>query len=197
MATTDDITRLLKAYGAGDRAALDRLLPLVYDHLKAVARARLRAEYDRHTMNTTALAHEAFLKLADAAQVDWQGREHFMAIASRLMRQVLIDAARRRKAARRGGGQAPVSINDELPITDEYSETLLDLDDALERLARHHERAATVLQHSVFAGYTNEEIAGMLDVSVSTVERDLRFARAWLGREWHSAENPQPDELHG
>ena len=187
----DEITRLLKAYGAGDRGALDELLPLVYERLKRIARARLRSERPGHTLNTTGLVHEAYLRLADAQGIDWQDRAHFMAIASRTMRQILIGAARHRKAAKRGGGQRPVSYDDELPLSDEYSEALLDLNDALERLAVHHNRAAEVLQHSYFAGYANAEIAKMMDVSLSTVERDLRFARAWLGRDWKTADSPE------
>lgn len=183
----DEVTRLLKAYGGGDRAALDRLLPLVYERLKGIARARLRRERSGRTLNTTGLVHEAYMKLVDGTDVDWQDRAHFMSIASRVMRQILIDAARHRKAAKRGGGQRPVSYDDDLPVFGDYSEALLDLDDALERLAVHHGRAADVLQHRYFAGYTNEEVAKLLDVSLSTVERDLRFARAWLGRDWDPA----------
>jgi RNA polymerase sigma factor (TIGR02999 family) len=187
----DKITRLLKAYGAGDPGALDELLPLIYERLKRIARARLRSERPGHTLNTTGLVHEAYLKLADAHGIDWKDRAHFMVIASRTMRQILIEAARRRNAAKRGGGRRPVSYDDELPLSDEYSEALVDLDDALERFAIHHRRAADILQHSYFAGYTNGEIAEMLAVSVSTVERDLRFARAWLGRDWDVADRVQ------
>ncbi len=190
---SQEITRLLKAYSAGDRTALDRLLPLVYERLKGIARARLSREQPGHTLNTTGLVHEAYLKLVEGPDVDWQDRGHFMAIASRLMRQVLIDAARQRKAARRGGGRRPAAYDDDLPMTDDYSEVLLDLDDALERLAVHHGRAADILQHRYFAGYSNEEVASLLGVSLSTVERDLRFARAWLGRDGESAAHPEEE----
>ncbi|MDX1741112.1 MAG: ECF-type sigma factor [Rhodothermales bacterium] len=181
---TEQITRLLRAYGRGDREALDRLLPLVYERLKQVARARLRQERPGHTLNTTGLVHEAYLKLVGGVDVDWQDRAHFLAISSRLMRQILIGAARRRKASKRGAGWWPVSYDDDLAISEEHSDALLDLDDVLERLATYHARAADVLQHHYFGGYSNQEIAAMLNVSLSTVERDLRFARAWLGREW-------------
>ncbi|NNE48080.1 MAG: sigma-70 family RNA polymerase sigma factor [Rhodothermales bacterium] len=189
MAKRDEITRLLKACSGGDRASFDRLIPLIYDRLKDVARARLRAEDPAHTLNTTGLVHEAYLKLVHVRDVDWQDRAHFMAIASRTMRQILIDAARHRKAAKRGAGEKAMPITEDLPISDSYSETLLDLDDALQRLEMHHFRAAEVLQHRYFAGYTNDDIAQMLGISLSTVERELRFARAWLGRDWHAATN--------
>lgn len=187
MANREEITRLLRAYGGGDRDAFDRLLPLIYDHLKRVARARLRLERQRDSLNTTGLVHEAYLKLVDTPDVDWQDRAHFLAIASRIMRRILIDAARHRMAVKRGGGREPVPLDDALPISEGYSETLLDLDDALERLALHHNRAARILQHRFFAGYTNEDVAKMLGISLSTVERELRFARAWLAREWQPA----------
>jgi RNA polymerase sigma factor (TIGR02999 family) len=135
--------------------------------------------------------HEAYLKLLDAPDIDWQDRAHFMAVASRTMRQIMIDAARRRKAVKRGGGRRTVPYDDELPISEDYSDALLDLDEALQKLTLHHRRAADVLQHRYFAGYTNEEIAMLLGVSLRTVERDLRFARAWLGREWEAIQNPE------
>jgi len=191
MTNRDEITRLLQAYSEGDPRAFDQLLPLVYDRLKRIARSRLRSERPGHTLNTTGLVHEAYLKLVDPPDVDWQDRAHFMAIASRTMRQILISAARNRQAFKRGSGKGTVPIDDELPISDSYSETLLDLDDAIDRLGLHHARAAAVLQHRHFAGYTNEEIAKMLGISVSTVERDLRFARAWLGRDWQEGPNSE------
>jgi RNA polymerase sigma factor (TIGR02999 family) len=196
MTDRHEITRLLRAFSEGDPGAFDRLFPLLYDRLKAIARSRLRGERRGHTLNTTGLVHEAYLKLTGTQDIAWQDRAHFMAIASRVMRQILITAARNKRALKRGAGQKAVQLDDDLPISDSYSETLLDLDDGLDRLGSHHSRAAEVLQHKYFAGYTNEEIAALLGVSLSTVERDLRFGRAWLGRDWESIPKPEEADSH-
>jgi RNA polymerase sigma factor (TIGR02999 family) len=180
MAHRPDLTRLLLAYGEGERSALDQLLPLVYDQLRAIAHARLRGERPGHTLNTTGLVHEAYLKLVDLDHVQWQDRSHFFALAARLMRQILIDYARVRKADKRGGGVPNLPLEEALWMPVEQAERLLELDEALTHLAAEHPRAGEALGHHYFAGLSNEETAQVLGVSVPTVERDLRFGRTWL-----------------
>lgn len=184
MTTPPDITRLLSAYTDGNRDVMDQLLPLVYEQLKQLAHARLRAERPDHTLNTTGLVHEAYLKLVDVTQVHYESRGHFFAMASRVMRRILIDYAERRRAQKRGGGARPVSLDEERLLPDDYAETLLDLNDALDRLEQLYPRPAEAMVHRYFGGLTNEEIAEATGVSLSTVERDLRFARTWLTRVW-------------
>ena len=179
-----DVTRLLKAYSNGDRDALDRLLPVLYDQLKRLAHARLRHERAGHTLNTTGLVHEAYVRLVGVDQVQWAGRAHFLAVASRTMRRILINYARDRRALKRGGGRARVDLDEGRLVADDHAEALLDLDDALHKLEALHPRPGKVAAHRYFGGLTNAETADALGVSLSTVERDLRFARAWLAREW-------------
>jgi RNA polymerase sigma factor (TIGR02999 family) len=186
-APTAEITTLLCAWRDGDAAAFERLLPLVYDELHRMAHRHLRGERPDHTLDTTALVHEAYLKLVDAARVQWQDRAHFLAMASRTMRRILVDWAHARNAAKRGGGARPLSLDATgaaLPVADDRLGDLLDLDDALTRLEALNARAGQALAFHYFGGLTQEESAAALGVSVATVERDLRFARAWLAREW-------------
>lgn len=180
MAHKTDITRLLRAYGAGERSALDRLMPAVYEQLRSIAHNRLRGERPGHTLSSTGLVHEAYLKLVDLDHVQWNDRRHFFALAARLMRQILIDYARIRKADKRGGGAPKLPLEEALWMPQQDAERILELDEALERLADEHPRAAEALGHRYFAGFTNEETAQGLGVSVPTVERDLRFGRTWL-----------------
>lgn len=184
MLSQADVTQLLHAYGAGDREAFDRLMPIVYEQLRKLAHARLRQERPDHTLNTTGLVHEAYLKLVDINQVQWENRGHFFAMASKVMRRVLINYANKRNAQKRGGGAPHEALEEERLIPETYAETLLELDDALKRLEARHPRQGEAVQHRYFGGLTNEEAAEALGVSVTTVERDLRFARAWLAREW-------------
>lgn len=171
-----------------DPGALDRLLPLVYDQLRRVAHHQLGAEPTGHTLSTTALVHEAYLKLVDQTRVQWQDRAHFFAIASRAMRRILIDYARRHRAARRGGMRdgipsTPVSLDEvEIPIA-ERAEALLALDEALERLERFDARLAQVVECRFFAGLTEAETAATLEVSQRTVAREWAVARGWLYQE--------------
>ena len=181
---TPDVTRLLAAYADGDRDALDRLMPMLYDQLKRLAHARLRNERAGHTINTTGLVHEAYARLVDVDRVQWQDRAHFLAVASRIMRRILVNYARDRRAVKRGGGRVRVDLDEGRLVPDDHAEALLDLDDALERMATLHPRPGEVAAHRYFGGLTNAETAEALGVSVSTVERDLRFARAWLANEW-------------
>lgn len=178
-----EVTRLLHAWRGGDAHALDRLVPALYDEMRRMAQRHLRRERDDHTLGTSGLVHEAFLRLVDAEGVDWQDRAHFLAVASRTMRRVLVDWAKARNALKRGGGAAHVTLDEGL-LSDDEAATVLDLDDALDKLERVSERAAQAAEMRYVGGLSNEEIGGALAVSVATVERDLRFARAWLAREW-------------
>lgn len=175
-----DITALLADLHSGDEAAVDAVLPLVYDELQALARGQLRHERAGHTLNPTALVHEAYVKLVgqDAA---WENRAHFFGVASLAMRRVLVHYARRRAARKRGGGRAAVTL-DEGAVGEAPPEDLLALDEALTRLAALAERPAKVVELRFFGGLTQEETAEALGVSVPTVQRDWQTARAWLGR---------------
>jgi RNA polymerase sigma factor (TIGR02999 family) len=171
----------------GNEESLDRLMPLVYEQLKRLAHARLREERRGHTLNTTGLVHEAYLKLTDINQLDWQDREHFFAMASRVMRRILINYAAKRRAYKRGGPLEKVDLEDALSISDDEAEIFLELDDFLGQLESIHPRQAKILEHRYFGGLTNEETAETLGVSLRTVERDQRFARAWLASVWDEA----------
>ena len=179
-----DVTQILLRWSGGDQEALDRLLPLVYDQLKKLAHARLGGERAGHTLNTTALVHEAYLKLVDINRVQWKDRAHFLAMASRQMRRILIDYAHQRKALKQGGGAQKEVLDEELLIPEEMVETLLELDDALQRLAVLYPRQSKAVELHYFGGLTLEEAGEVLGVSAPTVMRDLRFAQAWLATEW-------------
>ena len=179
------ITQLLARVRDGDAAALERLIPLVYDDLRALARAQLRREDAGHTVSPTGLVHEAYLRLVASGQLSAADRGHFFAIAARTMRRVLIDYARGRKRMKRGGGQIAVSLDDDLApfLTDEIADELIALDDVIERLRTASPRAARVVECRFFAGLTLEETADALAVSTKTVQRDWLLARAWLRKE--------------
>jgi RNA polymerase sigma factor (TIGR02999 family) len=174
------VTELLLRLRSGDRAALDRLTPIVYDELLRIARHHLRGESEGHTLNTTALAHEAWLKLVDVGRVEWQDRAHFLALASRAMRRILIDHARQRSAGRRGGGAVPLPLDEATTVAVEAPEALLALDDALAKLANLSPRLAQVVECRYFGGLTEDETAGALGVTTRTVQRDWVKARGWL-----------------
>jgi RNA polymerase sigma factor (TIGR02999 family) len=179
-----DITGLLRRVNADDRAAFDTLVPLVYGQLRRMAHDRLRVERSNHTLNTTALVHEAYLELVEVDQPSWQDRAHFLAAASRVMRHVLVDHARARSAKKRGGGWVQVELDpDVLRLTDECAEAVRDLDGALKRLAELSPRQARLLEQRYFGGLKLEECAEALGVSLATVKNDLRLGRAWLARE--------------
>lgn len=178
-----EVTRLLHDWQAGDERAFDRLLPLVYEQLRTQARRHLRRERDGHTLTPTALVHEAFLSLAGESPVPWTDRVHFFAIASRVMRQVLIWYARRRSAAKRGGGLAPVTLDDDLALTDARADDLLALDESLVRLEALDPRLCRVVECRYFGGLTVDDTAAALSISPATVKRDWQTARAWLRRD--------------
>jgi len=187
--TSAEITRWLKAWGQGEVSAVDRLTPLVYDELRRLARIHMRKERPGHTLQTTALVNEAFLRLVDAREVDWHDRAHFFAVSARIMRRILVDGARARASLKRGGGVEPVAHStavdlDQLPaITSDLGPQLCALDDALEALARMDPRRAQVVDLRFFGGLSVEETGHVLDISPQTVMRDWRLARAWLARE--------------
>jgi RNA polymerase sigma factor (TIGR02999 family) len=180
------ITRLLADWRRGDEAAAERLLPLVYHELKKIAAIHLRGERAAHTLQPTALVHEAYLRLVDLEQVDWRDRTHFFALASRLMRRILVDHARRRQAVKRSPDQdLPPAASEEAGLR---IEELLALDAALDRLAALDERQVRVVELRYFAGLSVEETAQVLDVSPSSVKRDWVSARAWLHLQLSSRE---------
>ena len=185
MPVSSDITGMLIGWSEGDPAALDRLVPILYDELKRLAHARLRDEAEGHTLSTTGLVHEAYLKLIEIDRVQWKDRNHFLAVASRLMRRVLIDQAHRRKAQKRGGGAQRLELDEaELRFDSAQADMLLELDDALARMETQHPRQSQALELYYFGGLTQKEVADVLDVSQATVVEDLRFARAWVARVW-------------
>jgi RNA polymerase sigma factor (TIGR02999 family) len=186
--SSSDVTRLLNRLSDGHEAALDRLLPAVYNELRRIAHEELRGERDDVTIRTTALVHEAYMKLVDHADVDWQDRQHFFAVAARAMRQVLVEHARKRAAQKRGGAGPDLPLDKVTLPVETDTERLLALDDALDTLAGQDERAVKVVECRFFSGYTIEETADVLGVSPSTVKRDWRGAKAWLNRALDGAE---------
>lgn len=183
-----DVTRALTELSAGDPEALDRLLPVVYDHLRGIARRELRRERPDHTLNATALVHEAYLRLVQLDRIDWEGRAHFFGAAARAMRRILISYARMKKADKRGAGAEHASLDDVVVVARERPGRLLALDEALDRLAERDARQARVVECRYFAGMTVEETATALGTSPATVKRDWVLARAWLNRDL--AEHP-------
>lgn len=177
---SDDITHLLRTHHEGDRAAFDRLMPLVYDRLCAIARRQLARGYRDATLDTGALVQEAYFQLIDETGVAWQDRGHFFAICARTMRRIMVDFARRRQAAKRGGGVAAESLDPDMAASDEQSVLLLSVDAALEHLNRVNERLSRVVECRFFAGMTEEETAQAMNTSLRSVQRDWMRARAWL-----------------
>lgn len=185
MEHSQSITELLvRARDGGDaQQAMERLIPLVYDELRAIAHRQLRGERAQHTLGTTALVHEAYLRLVDQRRADWRDRAHFFAVAARVMRRVLIDYARRRAAGKRDGVRKAVSLDEALMVVDEQVDLLLELDEALTRLSEQDERLARVVELRYFAGLTDAETAEVLGVSPRTVRYDWIKAKGWLYRE--------------
>ena len=185
-----EVTRLLKEASYGRREAFDHLLPLIYGELRSLASSKLRMERSGHTLNATALVHEAYLNLVEQDRVEWQSRSHFFAVASQAMRRILINYAKMRKRTKRGGGTAslPMEIAEEVastqvPMSEAQAIELLALDEALERLRGFNEPGHDVVQYRFFGGLANQEIAEVLGVSEVTVRRHWTAARSWLRRE--------------
>src|SRR5262249_677543 len=185
-----EVSRLLRAWSEGDKAAMDQLMPLVYGELRRLAKHHMRRERPGHTLQTTALIHEAYLRLIGAGQVRLENRRHFFAAASRLMRQALIDLARERGSHKRGGAAEQVSLDEALMVSQQRDDELLALDEALLALAEFDARKSQVVELRFFGGLSVEETAEALDVSVETVHRDWRLARSWLLRKLRGG----PDE---
>jgi len=176
------VTELLLAWGAGDEVALERLVPVVYAELHRMAQRHLRRE-QHHSLQATAVVNELYFRLVDAQAVKWHDRAHFFAISARLMRRILVDAARRRNVRKRGGGASAVTLDEALVVAPGRGRDLIALDDALEALAAFDQRKARVVEMRFFAGLSVPEIAAVLEVSDDTVTRDWNFAKTWLLRE--------------
>jgi len=178
-----EITQLLAEWSDGNQTALDKLYPLVYDELHKMARRYMGRERRGHTLQTTALINEAYVRLVDQKNVHWQNRSHFFAISAQIMRRILIDHARREHYAKRGGGAQKISLDEVAIVAVERASSLLLLDEALTRLGEIDSRRSQVVELRYFGGLNNEEIAGVLKISENTVTRDWNMARAWLYQE--------------
>ena len=177
-----DITGTLLGCRAGDPDALDRLFPLIYDELRGIAHGQLRREGTDHTFGTTGLVHEAYFRLVDQTRVEWADRSHFFAVATQAMRRILVDYARRYRAAKRGGAPERVSLSDAMLMAETRADELLALDEALTRLGTVDERLLRVVECRFFGGLTEEETAEVLGVTVRTVRRDWSKAKGWVHR---------------
>jgi RNA polymerase sigma-70 factor (ECF subfamily) len=184
-----DVTQLLKAMHAGDPAAADRLLPLVYAELHRLAKAYMRRERPDHTLQATALINEAYLRLA-GEDIDWNNRAHFIGLAAHVMRQVLVDYARQHNAERRAGGLQRVEMHDDLAVSPDRLDEIASIDQALTRLAAHNPRQARVVELRYFGGLSVEQIAAILQVAPRSVKRDWSLARIFLARELNPAAGP-------
>lgn len=187
-----DVTQLLLKWTQGDEAALEQLMPLVYGELRRMARQCLRRERAGHTMQTTTLVHEAYLRLIDADRVAWQDRAHFFAIAARLMRRVLVDDARKRNYQKRGAGLTRISLDEAMVLAPERNAEVIALDEALDRLTQFAPRKCHVVELRFFAGLSIEETAAALRVSTDTVKREWRTAKLWLLHELTIDRDPMP-----
>jgi RNA polymerase sigma factor (TIGR02999 family) len=191
LAETEPITLLLKGVAGGDKTALDRLVPLLYPELRRLARGYLRNERPGHTLQPTALVHEAYARLVKQDQPDYRSRAHFMSVAAQVMRQILIDHARTRAAEKRGGGAAKVPLDQATAVALERPSTMIAVDDALTQLARKDPMKARVVEMRFFGGMTAEESAEVLDIPVSDIRRHLRVGKAWLQRELDRTAEPK------
>lgn len=178
-----EITQLLIAWGEGDESALNQLMTLVYEELRSLAKRYMRRQSPNHTLQTTALVNEAYLRLIDSSQVRWQNRTHFFAISAQLMRRILVDFARAKQNLKRGGKAQRVELDEALEIPTEQGTNLVALDEALETLATLNPRQSRIVELRYFGGMSEEEIAEALKISSRTVRRDWSLARAWLYRE--------------
>jgi RNA polymerase sigma factor (TIGR02999 family) len=190
-ASSSEVTLLLRAWGEGDVQALDRLAPIVYQELHRIARGYMARERTDHTLQTTALVNEAYVRLVDARQVTWHDRAHFFAVCARAMRRILVDHARSRGYVKRGGGKLHVQFDEAFGMVWSADSNLLELDEALDRLSALDPRKARVIEMRFFGGLSVEETAEALGISPETVMRDWKLARAWLYRELST------DQRHG
>ena len=178
----DNLTDLLLEWREGDKAALDRLVPIVYDELRRIAHRYVQHERDAHTLQTSALVNEAYLRFAGQRKVDWQNRAHFFAVTAQVMRHILIDHARRRRYAKHGGEVQQIPINDAAEMSLQRAGELIALEEALDQLAKLDQRKCQVVELRYFGGLSLEETAEVLQISLMTVRRDWRAAKAWLYR---------------
>ena len=177
------VTELLLAWGGGDQSAVDRLIPLIYDELRRLAKSHLRRERPNHTLQPTALVNEAYLRLVDQDRTRWQNRAHFFGAAANVMRRILVDHARQKQAEKRGGGEQRVTLAEDVAAAGQPDVNLLALDDALDRLAALDPQKSRIVELRYFSGLSVEETAEALGVSPATVTRHWRTAKAWLHRE--------------
>ena len=189
--SSHQVTQLLQAWGDGKPGALEQLIPLVYDELHRLARRYMAHESPGHTLQTTALVNEAYLRLVDSAQASWQNRAHFFAVSAQMMRRILVDWARSRQTLKRGRAQRPLELDEAWAVAEKPGEDLVALDDALKALATLDPRKSRVVELRFFGGLSVEECAEVLKVSVDTVMRDWKFAKSWLRREL-SKDSPVP-----
>ncbi|MFZ0964511.1 MAG: sigma-70 family RNA polymerase sigma factor [Terriglobia bacterium] len=178
-----EITRLLQAWSEGEQSALDRLIPLVYQELHRLAHHYMTRERSGHTLQTTALLNEAYLRLVDSAKPSWQSRTHFFAVSAQVMRRILVDWARSRQAVKRGGHEHPLEWEEALVVAESPGADLVSLDDALKALAALDPRKSAVVELRFFGGLSVEEVAEVLKISPETVMRDWKFSKSWLRRE--------------
>jgi RNA polymerase sigma-70 factor (ECF subfamily) len=179
------VTQLLQQWSHGDDAALEKLTPLVYEELRRLAHHYMEGERPNHTLQTTALVNEAYLRLADQTSPNWQSRAHFFAVAARGMRRILVNYARSNRAQKRGGGAARIELDEAVILSPEQSIEIVDLHEALERLGTLDSRKAQVVELKYFGGLNHDEIAEVMKISAVTVRRDWVFAKAWLHKELH------------
>jgi len=183
LSSPSDITVLLRQWSEGDLEALNRLIPLVYAELRRLAHQRLSREQAKRPLNTTGLVHDAYMKLIDVRHTRFRDRSHFLAMASRVMRRVLVDQARARRAAKRGGGAEAIEFDEAICVSEPQADALAELDDALRRLEALDPRQGQIVEQRYFGGLSLDETAEALGVSLATVKRELRFAHAWLASE--------------
>ncbi|HEX8999736.1 MAG TPA: sigma-70 family RNA polymerase sigma factor [Blastocatellia bacterium] len=188
---SQEITHLLRAWGQGDAAALEKLMPLVYAELRRLARRYMKRQRPDHPLQTTALVNEAYLRLIDSSRVQWQDRAHFFAVSAQLMRRILVDFARAQGNLKRGGGAQQLSLDQAMAVSAERSADLIALDDALNTLATMNPRQSQIVELRYFGGLSEEETAEALKVSPRTVRRDWSLARAWLYRELNRGEDSE------
>ena len=186
-ATVQEVTQLLANWSHGDHAALEKLIPLVYEELRRLSHRYMKGQRPDHTLQTTALVNEAYLRLADQRKPNFTNRSHFLAVAAKAMRQILVDHAKAQQRQKRGAGASKIDLDEAALISPEQTGAILDLNDALERLAMLDSRTAHVVELRFFGGLNQDEIAEVLKISPVTVRRDWVFARAWLYKELHNA----------
>jgi RNA polymerase sigma factor (TIGR02999 family) len=188
--TSEEVTELLSQLALGNHSVESRLIPLVYAEMRRIAQRYMRQERKNHTLQATALVHEAYIKLIDQHSVNWENRAQFFGIAANVMRRILVDHARTRDSQKRGGGAGEISLDEALVYSPERSSALLELDAALDRLAAQDPRQAKIIEMRFFTGLSVEEVAEVLGVSPKTIKRDWSMAKAWLHRELRAAYDP-------